>query len=48
MKCESVADYLVDREIECLSEVARLEQVDFDEESLLKFIGSNGGDQQPF
>ncbi len=38
-KYESVADYLVDREIDRLTEIARLEQEGFDEESILERVG---------
>ncbi|MBX3077112.1 hypothetical protein KF913_24590 [Candidatus Obscuribacterales bacterium] len=39
VKYDSVADYLVDREIERLTEIARLEQEGFDEESILELVG---------
>lgn len=40
-KYESVADYLVDREIDRLTEIARLEQDGLDEKSILKLVGEH-------
>jgi hypothetical protein len=36
---ESVADYLVDREISRLQEIARLEQEGFDQEEIIERVG---------